>query len=173
MPDSQLWMVRQAGLADLVSIASLEAKIWKEMAVDHATLAKRFRRFPAGFLVAEDKHNLGGFCMALRVAPQDLTVDRIGLISLECHRPEGKVLFLLGLTVDPPFRRRGIGTALARAEVELAKTIRNESVQLVANDASVDLFTQNGFRTVRRLEGPLFDGVAKLMPTPTHMILNL
>jgi len=173
MPDSQCWMIRQARLADLVSIASLEAKIWKEMAVDQAILAKRFRRFPAGFLVAEDAHSLGGFCMALRVAPQDLTVDRIGWMSLERHRTDGSVLFLLGLTVDPLFRRRGIGTALARAEVELGRTIGSESVQLVANDSSVDLFTQIGFRIVRRLEGTPFDGVAKLMPSPTQMILNL
>jgi len=111
--------------------------------------------------------------MALRVAPQDLTVDRIGWMSLERHRTDGSVLFLLGLTVDPLFRRRGIGTALARAEVELGRTIGSESVQLVANDSSVDLFTQIGFRIVRRLEGTPFDGVAKLMPSPTQMILNL
>ncbi len=173
MSESLPWRIRQARVADLASIACLEAVIWKEMAVDQATLTKRFRRFPAGFLVAEDEHSLGGFCMALRVTPEDLAVDRIGTMGFNRHRTDGPVLFLLGLTVDPLFRRRGIGMALARAEVELAITLFSESVQLIANAYSLNLFSRIGFRAVRKLEGTLFDGVAKLMPAPTQMILSL
>ena len=63
--------------------------------------------------------------------------------------------------------------ALARAEVELAITLFSESVQLIANAYSLNLFSRIGFRAVRKLEGTLFDGVAKLMPAPTQMILSL
>lgn len=68
-------------------------------------------------------------------------------------------VYLGGITVDPPHRRRGVGTALTDARVRWAAG-RADAVLFVvnpANRASLDLHRRWGFVEVAR--GPLLAGV--------------
>lgn len=173
MPSCGPFQIRQAGLTDLDRIAEMEAAIWREMAADRGMLAKRFRSFPSGFLVAQVGPNLAGFCMALRVHAGELEGGRVLELSLENHASNGSVLFLLGLTVDPVFRGNGIGSALAQAELDLAWRLGCTAVELVANTYSRGLFERLNFTVLRELDPVSFQAFPELMPHPLHMIRKL
>lgn len=75
--------------------------------------------------------------------------------------PEG--FYLLGVVVDPSFGRKGIGHAMTRMRMDWIRERADQAFYFanVANEATIDLHEQFGFREVRRqseIAGVTFDG---------------
>lgn len=159
--------VRKARLEDLSQVAQLERRVWKELALSYAELRRRFLLFPQGFWVAALRPEIAGFCSAL-LFDGDAREGELDETFPSRHVPRGKTLVILGLTVNPIFRRRRIGSTLVERELEVARKLGCLRVQLIANDFSRPLFEKLGFRTDRELPH-LFAAHPHLMPSPVLM----
>jgi ribosomal protein S18 acetylase RimI-like enzyme len=158
---------RSARLDDLEAVSALEQRVWRELAASSHDLKRRFLQFPPGFQVSYLSSQLVGFCCSV-LTPLDATEVEINERYPWRHVPEGKNIFLLGLTVDPEFRRLGIGTALVQQELDLAKELGCRKVQLVANSQSRVLFERLGLKVVQSLSH-LFREFPKLIQDPVLM----
>jgi ribosomal protein S18 acetylase RimI-like enzyme len=158
---------RAARLDDLAAVSALEQRVWRELSASVHDLRRRFLQFPRGFQVAYLSDRLVGFCCSV-LTTLDATQVEINERYPWRHLPEGHNIFLLGLTVDPELRRLGIGTALVRQELELAKELNCLKIQLVANSQSRVLFERLGLKTVQSLSH-LFREFPKLIQDPVLM----
>lgn len=101
-------------------IADLEKKVWGEYAADSHKIKTRLDVFPAGSYIAEDRQTgniIGYVCFQLTddlrkisgLSWADITDG--GLIT-NSHRPNGKYLYGIGLSVDAAAARKKLGTAM-------------------------------------------------------------
>ncbi len=163
--------LRPARLDDLPKITRLEQRVWKELSADYQDLRRRFLQFPKGLQVAFVYSELAGFCSSC-LFDVDAVEAPLDEHFPPRHVPGGKYFFLLGLTVNPAFRKRGVGTELVKREVALARRLRCRKVQLIANAESQGLFEAAGFQVLRELRH-LFRDFSKLMNDPVLMELSL
>jgi ribosomal protein S18 acetylase RimI-like enzyme len=163
--------IRAARLEDLEAISVLEQRVWRELAASPQDLRRRFLQFPRGLQAAYLSTQLVGFCCSV-LTDLDAAEVEVNERFPWRHVPQGRNIFLLGLTVDPEVRRLGIGSALVRQELELAKEQGCRKVQLVANSMSRVLFQRLGLKVVHPLPH-LFREFPKLIQDPVLMELVL
>lgn len=162
---------RRARLEDLAKLSRLERRVWAELAGTYGELRRRFLCFPGAFQVAALGPEIVGFCSAF-LTDRDATQAEMDENFPPVHERRGPYFFLLGLTVNPLYRRRGIGSGLVARELELARRLGCRKVQSIANAYSEGLFRRFGFFRVRPL--PLvFQEYPRLMPQPVLMELEL
>jgi ribosomal protein S18 acetylase RimI-like enzyme len=159
--------IRVARMEDLEKVAQLETRVWRELAASPEDLKRRFLVFPQGFCLAVAGSNLLGFCCSL-LTDTDARLAVLNETFPPRHIPRGDYFFLLGLTVDPLFRRRGIAQSLVAEELALAKRLGCRKIQLIANASSRPLFEKAGLSVVRASE-ELFLQHHDLMPEPVLM----
>ncbi|MGH9341745.1 MAG: GNAT family N-acetyltransferase [Acidobacteriota bacterium] len=162
---------RHARLEDLAKVSQLEKRVWREMATSYQELRQRFLIFPQAFQLAmAQPPQVAGFCCGL-LSDQDATGIDFDEQFPPDHVPRAKYFFLIGLTVNPVFRRKGVGATLVRGQIRVARRFRCRKIQLIANSNSQRLFEKHGFVPCRRLQ--LFDRFPALMPDPVLMELLL
>lgn len=167
----QALTVRPARLEDLARIDELERLVWRELAASYEELKRRFRSFPQGLLVAAAGSEVLGFCCGI-LTDQDATLAPLDESFPPRHTPKGAYFFVYGLTVDPVFRKRGVGRCLGAEEVRVATRQGCKAVQLVANQFSRPLFEGLGLKVVRPVT-ELFAAHRELMPDPVLMETRL
>lgn len=128
--------VRPARPTDLPAIAAIEARSfpnpWPE-----ALLAGYFDDRQALILLAEEEEPLGFLIARVESPPRG-----------------GRTLHIHDLAVDPPHRRRGVGSALLAALTQAALREHIFRLQLevrVGNEAGLRFYERHGFRVTRRL----------------------
>jgi GNAT superfamily N-acetyltransferase len=164
---STSFRVTRARLEHLSKVTRLETRVWQGMAAPHSVIRRRFFLYPQGFKVALIGTEIAGFCCAA-LFDQDATSMDLNEYFPPGHIPLGKYCFLFGLTVNPVYRRQGIGTALVENELKTAERKRCLKVQAIANSFSQPLFRANAFEVVTPLPG-LFKKFSELMPDPALM----
>lgn len=158
---------RRARLDDLAKVSRLERRIWLELAASYGDLRRRFLLFPQAFQLAVREPEIAGFCCGL-LSDRDAGQELLNEAFPHGHVPGGQYLFLVGLSVNPLFRRKGIASTLVCRQAELAKKLRCQKVQLIANAFSKPLFERQSFRVVKHLDR-LFEPYRELMPEPVLM----
>lgn len=158
---------RRARLDDLAKVSRLENRIWSGLAASYADLRRRFLLFPQAFQLAVTEPEIAGFCCGL-LSDRDAGQELLNEAFPHGHVPGGQYLFVLGLSVNPLFRRKGIASTLVCRQSELAQKLRCKKVQLIANAFSRPLFEKQDFRVVKPLDR-LFEAYRELMPEPVLM----
>jgi ribosomal protein S18 acetylase RimI-like enzyme len=77
-----------------------------------------------------------------------------GVVGFVATAANGKALDIVGVAVDPSLRRSGIGRALVRTVVDLARERRFRAVTLnvsTANEGAIALYESEGFVAVQRM----------------------
>lgn len=77
-----------------------------------------------------------------------------GVVGFAATAPNGNVLDVIGVAVDPSQRRTGIGRSLIRAVVDIARERRVRAVTLnvsTANGGAIALYESEGFVATRRM----------------------
>lgn len=115
---AQVIDLRAARLEDAIGMAALDLKVWgPEMAATSEKFASRIYTFPEGQILALSEGSLLGFINSQKTTSgidylaQETTWPKVtghGFID-ETHKPNGKVLFLINLSVD--FDSKKIGTS--------------------------------------------------------------
>lgn len=167
MAELQTVTIRRARLHELARLSQLERRVWKELAASYTELRRRFFLFPQAFQVAIIAPEIAGFCCGF-LSATDATKIELNAGFPGQHVAGGKYLFLVALTVNPIFRRRGVASRLLERELEVGHRLQCRKVQLVANAFSRPLFEKYAFRAVTVVDR-LFGDYAELMPQPVLM----
>lgn len=128
--------VRPARPTDLPAIAAIEARSFPDPWPE-ALLAGYFDDRQALILLAEEEEPLGFLIARVESPPRG-----------------GRTLHIHDLAVDPPHRRRGVGSALLAALTQAALREHISRLQLevrVGNEAGLRFYERHGFRVTRRL----------------------
>ncbi len=163
--------IRTCHMDDLPRVAQLETRVWRELAASTEEIRRRFNLFPKSFVVAAAGAEILGFCCAVLTDLDPLDPRNLNETFPPKHVPRGPYFFIFGLTVNPVFRRLGIGDSLVRRELAVAARLGVERIHLIANTNSRPLFIKHGFITLRPVA--LFAGYPELMPSPVLMELRL
>jgi len=162
-------LIRPARLDDLPQIMKIEALCFDEGVRESAeTYRRRIEVFSDGFLVLEASDGLSGFATSeIWPGGQSLAPDAFALGHPIEDRfdPDGAVLYVSSLAVDPARRGEGYGPALFDALLESipAKYPRVDRVLLlVAEDwfAARAIYERRGFSVIRRFEAFFGGGAA-------------
>lgn len=163
--------VRSCHMEDLPRVAQLETRVWRELAASPEEIRRRFALFPKAFIVAATGVEILGFCCAVLTDLDPLDSQNLTEAFPPKHVPRGPHFFIFALTVNPVFRKLGIGDSLVRRELTVAAALGVGRIHLVANAHSRPLFIKHGFITLRPV--PLFADYPELMPDPVLMELRL
>jgi len=128
--------VRPARPTDLPAIAAIEVRSFPDPWPE-ALLAGYFDDRQALILLAEEEEPLGFLIARVESPPRG-----------------GRTLHIHDLAVDPPHRRRGVGSALLAALTQAALREHISRLQLevrVGNEAGLRFYERHGFRVTRRL----------------------
>ncbi len=145
--------IRPACPDEIPAIAVQERQVWSRMAATQEELAWRQALLPDAFLVAEVGGGIVGVANAIRWSErrrggvEQVHADPRGLHV--AHDPWGEVLYVISLGVLPRYRGRGIGRRLIEAEIDVARRLGVEKVQLIGHTRSQPLYERIGFRAVR------------------------
>ena len=141
--------IRQARPEDLPAIAALEARGFPPAeAASPESFAARFAVFPHCFFVAEDDGAIVGHingCMTDFDTCRDELYHDAGL-----HREEALHQAVFGLVVDPQRQHQGIGAALVRHFLEVARQRGKEDVVLTCKERLIPFYSSLGFRLLGR-----------------------
>ena len=145
--------IRQARPEDLPAIAALEARGFPPAeAASPESFAARFAVFPHCFFVAEDDGAIVGHingCMTDFDTCRDELYHDAGL-----HREEAPHQAVFGLVVDPQRQHQGIGAALVRHFLEVARQRGKEDVVLTCKERLIPFYSSLGFRLLGRSDRP-------------------
>lgn len=147
--------IRPAQPDEIPAIAEVERQIWSRLAASQEELTRRQAFLSNAFLVAEEGGVIVGLANAIRWSErrrggiEQAHTDPRGLHIH--HDPWGEVLYIVSLGVLPRYRGRGIGRRLIEREIEVARRMGIEKVQLIAHARSQPLYERIGFRIVREL----------------------
>ena len=136
--------IRQARPEDLPAIAALEARGFPPAeAASPESFAARFAVFPHCFFVAEDDGAIVGHingCMTDFDTCRDELYHDAGL-----HREEAPHQAVFGLVVDPQRQHQGIGAALVRHFLEVARQRGKEDVVLTCKEPKIPFYARFGY----------------------------
>lgn len=136
--------IRQARVQDLPAIAALEARGFPPAeAASPESFAARFAVFPHCFFVAEEDGRIVGHingCMTgLDTCRDELYHDA------SLHRDDAPHQAVFGLAVDPERRHQGIGAALVRHFVDIARQRGKKCVVLTCKEGLIPFYRALGF----------------------------
>lgn len=147
--------IRPARPDEMPIIAEVERQVWARAAASQEELARRQAFLPQAFLVAEESGVILGMANAIRWSERrqgdiaQVHADPRGAHAY--HDPWGEVLYIVSVGVLPRYRGRGIGRRLIEREIEIARRMGVEKVQLIGHTRSQPLYERIGFKAVREL----------------------
>lgn len=147
--------IRPARPDEMPIIAEVERQVWSRAAASQEELARRQAFLPQAFLVAEESGVILGMVNAIRWSERrqgdiaQVHADPRGVHAY--HDPWGEVLYIVSVGVLPRYRGRGIGRRLIEREIEIARRMGVEKVQLIGHARSQPLYERIGFKAVREL----------------------
>lgn len=145
--------IENATITDISHVSSAENIIEKGDAASFETLMRRYKMFPAGFIVAKDKNrNIAGY-VETTLWPKNKkfeTYKEIKNFPIH-HKENGKELYVIFIAVKSEFRENGIATQLLDSVETLAQKISVERIVLAAKKHLVPFYEKRGFHTVKEL----------------------
>ena len=118
------YAIRHARLDDLPELVRLEEKCWPEpLRTSPQGIQSRIERFPAGHCVLEMDGRIAGVIYSQRLATVDSLRDSNSEMCENLHTPEGTVIHLLGISVDPEFQDQALGDQLLECMLQRATLI--------------------------------------------------
>jgi ribosomal protein S18 acetylase RimI-like enzyme len=138
------YCVRNAATNDLDRIVELdqEAFSWSNTAEDRSVFVSRLSSFPEGCLVADLGGVIAGYCTSEKWVEEREPV--IGESAYTTHCPAGTILCVTGFAVAKAYQHQGLGTAILRALIEVARAQKCQSVILETGDAKT-FYARFGF----------------------------
>ena len=106
------YCVRAADNADLPRLLELEQRCWAHTRMNEKRLRQRIKRCPAEQLVLEEHGQLVAVLYTQRIRDIALLDTASAEHVHKLHDPEGNILQLLALNVDPDWQNRGYGDQL-------------------------------------------------------------
>jgi GNAT superfamily N-acetyltransferase len=135
---------RLADLADSKSIATLElASYPADEAADEENIKKRMTEARPYFVVWENEGKLVGFMNGTLTSAKELTHE-----SMYKHEPEGSLLCIHSVVVDPAMRRKGVGSAMLRDYTKQVKEEASsvvEEIRLICKENLIGFYIAGGF----------------------------
>lgn len=149
--------IRQATVDDLPHFVRLDQEIFGAYGADEeeAVIRARVEVFPEGCAVLEDYDDR----MQTTTLIGYLTTEKwdearepaLGEDPRQTHRPDGSVLNITTLAVDPIYQNRGMGKYLLEHAIEIAR--REGCDQIVLETARAeDFYTRHGFEVTGERE---------------------
>lgn len=166
-------MIRAVTPADLPTIAGLEEQLEGAAAADLATLAARQRIFPAGFLAGWQDGQLLGYIETCRWEKQIPEFKAESDFFGRCHQPQGEILYVIFVGVQPRAQRQGVGRRLLAAVQRLAVAEDAQQVHAVARESLAGFYLGAGFQPRLPLPGFWGEGAFQLMVWPVAEISTL
>jgi acyl transferase domain-containing protein/acyl carrier protein/ribosomal protein S18 acetylase RimI-like enzyme len=116
------YRVRPAQAADLTTLVELERRCWPEaIAQSEAALERRLERHPETNLVLELEHGVVAVIYAQRIADEAALLAHSMATVESLHRPDGELLQLLAVNVQPAAQDRALGDQLLEFMLKLAQ----------------------------------------------------
>ncbi len=107
------YRIRRAQVSDLPALLALEQLCWgSELAAPEAILCERMRRHPDGQMALEIDGHLGGAMYSQRVHSRDDVVSATARTAIKRHAPDGLMVQLLAVNVQPELQNRSLGDQL-------------------------------------------------------------
>lgn len=148
MPEAAL-SIREATGEDLEAIGRVEQSAFppaRQASVE--TLRKRIALFPVGCLVAELDGQVFGFITSLLIANTVDSLTAFDQPDATIHDNSGNTFYVRNLAVARDHQRRGVGQALMRAAVSIAKTLGKAQIRLTATEDLDRFYSQLGFKKI-------------------------
>lgn len=137
--------IRQATLADLATIASIEKSNFSpKEAMTYQVLKERIQKTPDTFLVAEIAGQLAGYIEGPVRARPNVTDDLFHEVKPNTLYKGGYIL-VTSLSISPAFKGQGVGTALIAALKDLALATERLGIGLTCHEELIAYYEQNGF----------------------------
>ncbi|MDC8758422.1 SDR family NAD(P)-dependent oxidoreductase [Janthinobacterium fluminis] len=107
------YRIRPARAADLPELLALEQLCWgSELAAGKATLRERMRRHPGGQMALDIGGRLGGAMYSQRIRTREDVVSATAATAIRRHAPDGLIVQLLAVNVQPELQNRSLGDQL-------------------------------------------------------------
>lgn len=137
--------IRQVSIRDLDACHHIESRCFSASeAAARATLKKRIRTFPVGFLVGESGEGQVVGQVNSGATHQDDLADE-AFKQLIGHDPEGKNLVIFSLSVLPDFQGRGIALQLMKEFIRRAEKDGRSAILLLCKQNLIAFYQRFGF----------------------------
>lgn len=104
------YTIRQPNLSDLPALVKLEAECWTEaLRTSTAELRRRLERQPDGHAVLEIDGEIVGVIYSQKIAGIEVLENTTFTAVPSLHKPKGKTIQLLGISILPQMQDRGLG----------------------------------------------------------------
>lgn len=148
---------------DLAEITCIEREIEPDNPADIGVLQARLTMFQDGFLTAWQDGRLIGYaesCIWNEKKPRfSQEKDFFG----RKHTSTGETLYIIFIGVRPRYQRRGVGSRLLQALLDLARISGQRRVQAVTWDHLRKFYTAQGFTPVVKMPNFLPEGEFTLL----------
>lgn len=129
---------------DIQKLAFIEADCFPlAEAASYSDLKARYRAFPENFLIAKEEGKIVGFING-NTTNQTILEDRF-YEDASLHDHSGAYMCVFGIDVEPPYQGRGIGKALMRAYIDLAKSRKKKGIVLTCKKRLKPFYESFGF----------------------------
>jgi ribosomal protein S18 acetylase RimI-like enzyme len=136
--------IREVSEKDVKSCAKIEAICFsKASAASEEKIAKRFRVFPEGFIIAELKGEIIGFINSALTNKNDISDE--ALKDMTGHEADGKNAVVFSLAVSPAHQGKGISHYLLRNFEEKARNWPAENILLLCKNELVRYYEKFGY----------------------------
>lgn len=155
------YIVRYAAETDLESLYHLEELCWqKQLRSSQKQIRDRLKSYPEGQFVLEMNNKVMGVIFSQRITDiaqiEKCTMDNISTI----HNPEGSVIQLLAVNIDPVVQNLNIGDQLLEFMLQRCSLVAG--VEKIAAVTICKKFNSNGelsFEQYMRLQGSMQDPI--------------
>lgn len=145
--------IRHAREKDIPRVAELESEIDGENAASLETLMGRFKMFPEGFIVAENRGGIIGYTQSCRWNKEAGNFHNFKEIrDFQKHHDErARNLYVIFLAVDENYRKNGIGSSLIKSLIKYSVNNQIEKIQLVARSELRKFYSSFGMKPIMEL----------------------
>ena len=140
-------IIRMAEENDLDKIIEIESICFpKEEAASEQSFKERFKVFPENFIVAEikDEKKVIGFingCTTDKPELPDILYEKANL-----HVRDGDYQTVFGIDTLPDYRKKGIGTHMMNALINLTKKRGKKGIVLTCKDYLIHFYEKFGYK---------------------------
>ena len=136
--------IRQALVADVARCHQIEQACFDPSeAAPRASIEKRQRLYPQGFIFAERRRNIVGFINSGATSKHDLSDETFK--AMVGHADEGAHIVIFSVAVDPEFHKNGIARQLLLRFCERATLLNKNAILLLCKRDLLGLYQKFDF----------------------------